>query len=198
VKLDPSIEISATNEVYNPSDDSYLLLKAVEVSSGQDYLDMGCGTGFLGIHAAHFGANVVAADINPHAVECAKRNAAANDVRIEVLLSDLFEKIEGSFDVISFNPPYLPGEESSTSWIEKAWSGGDEGSEVAIRFINQAWKHLNPGGSAYVILSSIGGYMSAVRAARDRYDIEMLEEKRMFFESIYAYRMRLKGKALTD
>jgi len=198
VKQDHTLDISFTSEVYNPSDDSFLLLKVMQVAPGQSFLDMGCGTGILGIHAAKLGAEVVAADVNPHAVECAKRNASANDVKIRVVESDLFSRVPGYFDVISFNPPYLPGKETSTSWIERAWSGGEEGSEVAIRFLDQAWKHLNPGGSIYMILSSIGGIMSVVRAARNHYDSEMLEEQHMFFESIYAYKLRSRKLMAQD
>ena len=198
MKQDHTLDISFTSEVYNPSDDSFLLLKVMQVAPGQSFLDMGCGTGILGIHAAKLGAEVVAADVNPHAVECAKRNASANDVKIRVVESDLFSRVPGYFDVISFNPPYLPGKETSTSWIERAWSGGEEGSEVAIRFLDQAWKHLNPGGSIYMILSSIGGIMSVVRAARNHYDSEMLEEQHMFFESIYAYKLRSRKLMAQD
>ena len=198
MKQDHTLDISFTSEVYNPSDDSFLLLKVMQVAPGQSFLDMGCGTGILGIHAAKLGAEVVAADVNPHAVECAKRNASANDVKIRVVESDLFSRVPGYFDVISFNPPYLPGKETSTSWIERAWSGGEEGSEVAIRFLDQAWKHLNPGGSIYMILSSIGGIMSVVRAARNHYDSEMLEEQHMFFESIYAYKLRTRKLMAQD
>lgn len=192
MKLDTSIEIEVGSEVYNPSDDSYLLLKVVEVSPEERFLEMGPGTGLLSIHAAKLGAIVTAADVNPHAVECTKRNAAKNSVRIDTVKSDLFEKVRGNYDVIVFNPPYLPGAATSTSWIERAWSGGDEGSETAVQFLNDAWKHLSPGGRIFMILSSVGGLMSVLRSARERYDSEMLEEKHMFFESIYAYRFRLK------
>jgi len=192
VKLDTSIEIEVGPEVYNPSDDSYLLLKVVDVSQEERFLEMGPGTGLLSIHAAKLGAIVTAADVNPHAVECTKRNAAKNSVRIDAFKSDLFEKVQGNYDVIVFNPPYLPGAATSTSWIERAWSGGDEGSETAIRFLNDAWKHLSPGGKIFMILSSVGGLMSVLKSARERYDSEMLEEQHMFFESIYAYRFRLK------
>jgi release factor glutamine methyltransferase len=196
VKLDASIEIDVLPEVYNPSDDSFLLLKVVDgVTSGKSLIEMGPGTGLLSIHAAKLGARVTAADINPHAVECTIRNAARNGVRIDVIRSDLFEKVQGNYDVIVFNPPYLPGSASSTSWIERAWSGGDEGSEVAIRFLSEAWKHLSPGGSIFMILSSVGGLMSVLKSARERYDSEMLEEQHMFFESIYAYRFRPKTNA---
>jgi release factor glutamine methyltransferase len=192
VKLDTSIEIDVGPEVYNPSDDSYLLLKVVDVSPEERFLEIGAGTGLLSIHAAKLGARVTAADVNPHAVECTKRNAAKNSVRIDTVKSDLFEKVQGNYDVIVFNPPYLPGATTSTSWIERAWSGGDEGSETAVKFLNDAWKHLSPGGRILIILSSVGGLMSVLKSARERYDSEMLEEQHMFFESIYAYRFRLK------
>jgi len=193
MRLDASIEIDVMPDVYNPSDDSFLLLKVVDgVTPGKSFLEMGPGTGLLSIHAAKLGAQVTAADVSPHAVECTVRNAARNSVRLEVVRSDLFERIRGNFDVIVFNPPYLPGSASSTSWIERAWSGGDEGSEVAVRFLNDAWRHLSPGGSIFMILSSVGGLMSVLKSARERYDSEMLEEQHMFFESIYAYRFRLK------
>ena len=192
MKLDTSIEIEFGPEVYNPSDDSYLLLKVVDVSQEERFLEMGPGTGLLSIHAAKLGAIVTAADVNPHAVECTKRNAAKNSVRIDTFKSDLFEKVQGNYDVIVFNPPYLPGATTSTSWIERAWSGGDEGSETAVQFLNDAWKHLSPGGRIFMILSSVGGLMSVLKSARERYDSEMLEEQHMFFESIYAYRFRLK------
>jgi release factor glutamine methyltransferase len=192
VKLDTSIEIDVGPEVYNPSDDSYLLLKVVDVNPEERFLEIGAGTGLLSIHAAKLGARVTAADVNPHAVECTKRNAAKNSVRIDTVKSDLFEKVQGNYDVIVFNPPYLPGATTSTSWIERAWSGGDEGSETAVKFLNDAWKHLSPGGRILIILSSVGGLMSVLKSARERYDSEMLEEQHMFFESIYAYRFRLK------
>lgn len=193
MRLDTSIDINESPEVYIPSDDSYLLLKSIEVMPGKTFLEIGCGTGLIALHAAKNGAVVTATDINPHAVECARRNAAKNDLRIVVVQSDLFEKVDGNFDVISFNPPYLPDEDRSTSWLESSWSGGGEGSEVTVRFLRDAWRHLSPGGEIYVILSSLGGLMTVLKSAKERYEAEMLEEKHMFFESVYAYRLRQRS-----
>lgn len=195
MKVDGSIEIEVDDEVYNPSDDSYLLLRCVEVSPGQSFLEMGAGTGLVALHAAKLGAKVTAADVNPKAVECTRRNAARNGIRLEVVRSDLFEKVTGVFDVIAFNPPYLPGTASSTSWVEKAWAGGEEGSEMALEFLANAWRHLAPGGRIFMVLSSVGGLMSLLKGARERYESEMLEEKHMFFESIYAYRFKVRDFA---
>jgi release factor glutamine methyltransferase len=191
VILDNSLDVVIeSDEVYSPSDDSFLLLKVVDVSQGDRFLEIGCGSGLLSLHAAKAGATVKAADINPHAVECTRRNAARNNLRMDVVESDLFENVHGDFDIIAFNPPYLPEETRSTSWIEKSWAGGSEGGETAIRFLEEAWRHTLPGGSIYLILSSLGGLTSVLKSAKKRYDAEMIEERHMFFESIYAYRLR--------
>lgn len=192
VKLDPRIDIDIADEVYNPSDDSYLLLKAVQVEPGESLIEIGAGSGLVAIHAAKLGAKVTATDISPHAVDITKRNAAKNNVRIEVLQSDLFDRVSGEFDVIAFNPPYLPADSTSTSWLERSWSGGEKGSEVCIRFLDDAWRHLAPGGRIYMVLSSLTGLTAVLKAVKERYESEMLEEKRMFFESLYAYRFGLR------
>lgn len=197
MRFDSSIDIDVDDGVYNPSDDSFLLLKAVEVSAGETFLEMGTGTGLLALHAAKLGAKVTAADINPNAVECARKNAGRNGLAVETVRSDLFENIPGRFDVIAFNPPYLPGTASSTSWIEKAWAGGGEGSEIAVRFLGQAWEHVTPGGRIYIVLSSVGGLMSVLKAAKERYVAEMIEEKHMFFESMYSYILKV-GPSQTE
>jgi release factor glutamine methyltransferase len=195
VKFDSSIDIEVDEDVYNPSDDSYLLLKCIEISPGESFLEMGTGSGMVALHAARLGAKVTAADVNPKAVECARRNAARNGIRLDLVRSDLFERITGLFDVIAFNPPYLSGTASSTSWVEKAWAGGEEGSEMAITFLENAWRHLAPGGRIYMVLSSVGGLMSLLKAARERYESDMLEEKHMFFESIYVYKFKMRDFA---
>ncbi len=188
MKLDPSLDIDVLPEVYNPSDDSYLLLRNVSVKPGQTFLEIGSGSGLLSVHAAKAGAIVTAVDINPDAVECTRRNANKNGVRVATRISDLFENVTGYYDLIVFNPPYLPSETRSTSWIEKSWSGGEEGSEIAVKFLGQAWQHLAPGGKIYLVLSSIGGLMSVLKAAKERYECEMLEEVHQFFESVFAYK----------
>lgn len=189
MKLDPSVDIDLLPEVYDPNDDSYLMLEAIEVSAEERFLDMGCGTGLIAIHAAKAGAEVVAADINPHAVNCTRRNAHKNGVRLEVVQSNLFENVDGVFDVIAFNPPYLAGDDTTTAWIERSWSGGDDGTDVVGPFLEQASRYLTPSGRIYIILSSLGGLRTLLRTAKKQYRSTMVNEKHMFFESIFAYRL---------
>lgn len=193
MKVDTAIDIDIADQVYNPSDDSFLLVNVMEIRPGERVLDMGTGTGIAALHAAKAGAaKVTAVDLNPHAVACARSNALRNGLKVEVVESDLFAKVEGLYDVISFNPPYLPEEGGPSSWMERAWSGGADGSDVVVRFLEDAWRFLAPGGRVYIILSSFGSIRTVLRMAKERYEVEMVEERHMFFESILAYRMAAK------
>lgn len=79
-----------------------------EVKPGLRVLDMGTGSGVSALLAARAGSDVIAVDINPEAVACAQANAERNglDDRITFLQGDLFEGVEGDFDLIIFDPPF--------------------------------------------------------------------------------------------
>jgi Methylase of polypeptide chain release factors len=108
-------------------------------------VDIGTGTGALGIIAAMDNrvSNVLMSDISEEALECAKENARLNSVegKCTFIKSNLFEGIEGNFDMIIFNPPYLPDDDevrSGKNW----WSGGPTGIELTKLFMVQAAEHL--------------------------------------------------------
>ncbi|HEC89110.1 MAG TPA: methyltransferase domain-containing protein, partial [Thermoplasmatales archaeon] len=106
MKINSKISIKTFGEVYEPADDSYMLIEAIEVNEGEKALDMGCGTGIVAIHLANAGCNVTAADIKEKALENTRENAERNGVKIRIVKSDLFSNIDGKFDIIVFNPPY--------------------------------------------------------------------------------------------
>lgn len=87
-----------------------LLTALPEVLEGP-VLDLGCGWGAMGviIAATSPNARVTMADINPRAVALARRNADANHVRAEVLVSDGFAHITGRYRLIVCNPPIRAG-----------------------------------------------------------------------------------------
>lgn len=71
-------------------------------------LDIGTGSGVIGITLAKkLKAKVTASDISLEALEVAKENAKLNDVNINFIHSNLFTNINGTFDVIISNPPYI-------------------------------------------------------------------------------------------
>ncbi len=80
----------------------------MEVKETDRILDMGTGSGVQAIFAASKSQDVTAVDLNPFAVDCARRNVELNGLssRVKVLESNLFENVEGKFDLVIFDPPF--------------------------------------------------------------------------------------------
>ena len=66
-----------SENVYEPAEDSFLFAENLDVEKGAKVLDVGTGCGILGIFAAEKAATVVAVDLNPYAVCCARENCGA-------------------------------------------------------------------------------------------------------------------------
>ncbi len=176
--------------VYPPSDDSYMLADVVNSMDlrGKKFLEIGSGTGIVAITAAIRGADVTAVDINPHAVECTKRNAEKSGVHIRALQSNLFQNVEGEFDIIAFNPPYLPGTEDDPDY-DVAWSGGEDGREVIDRFLSQFDAHLKPCGVLLLVQSSLSNPAKTVDVLESYgYRVEIAAEEKFFLETLYVLR----------
>ena len=91
--------------------------------TGRRVLDMGCGSGVIGLAMAQAGAQVIASDINPVAAANAAANARANGLALTVVVADLLAGIRTSaLDCVLINPPYYP--RSPRSMPERAWFCG--------------------------------------------------------------------------
>lgn len=78
------------------------------VPAGKNVLEIGCGSGIITVFLAAKSARVTAVDISLDAVENTRRNLADNGFHnVEVILGDAFEKVQGEFDVIASNPPWM-------------------------------------------------------------------------------------------
>jgi release factor glutamine methyltransferase len=132
------------------------LLKNVKLPENPRVLDMGCGSGVLGLTlAADFpGSQVTLADLSPDALDLARENAALLEVSNATFIeSDLFSALAGqTFDLIVANLPYVPESDRPTLSKEVAHDpdlalfSGPDGLDLIRRFIPQAKDHLNPGG----------------------------------------------------
>ena len=175
------LDMAEDPEVYPPSEDSILLTESLDIRIGEKVLEIGTGSGIVSIQCALNGADVVCGDIHPRAVALARRNAAANGVDIDVRETDVYSNIEGRFDTIVFNLPYLPVEDEGE--LAKAWSGGPDGLGPLPRLLEGAPEHLLPDGRVVVVVSSLMD-----RAGLDKtlegYEVKVLGELPLFFERL--------------
>jgi release factor glutamine methyltransferase len=139
--------------------DPYHQAVASEAKPGERVLDMGTGSGVSALLAARVGCDVVAVDINPEAVACAQGNAEQNHLsdRITFLLGDLFEGVDGDFDLIIFDPPFRWFEPHD--FLERSHTDADY--RTLTKFIAEAPDRLRADGRIIMNFGSSGdiGYL---------------------------------------
>ena len=150
-----------------------IMLSKIEFQPGQKILDLGCGYGVVGIYAAHFSGaeNVTMVDINPVAIEVAKRNAICNNMEaINIIQSDgLHNIIDQDFDLILSNPPY------------------HEDFHVPKNFIENGFYHLKYGGRMVMVTKRYKWYRNkfesvfgGVRVVEENEYYVFISQKRAF------------------
>lgn len=177
-------------DVYSPREDSSVLVIQVKklVKMGMKALDMGTGSGEIVKALLEVTDDVTGADVNPYAIQhCRKTYKKAKFIQ-----SNLFENIEGKFDVVTFNPPYLP--EMQTEDLETALqvSGGSEGYELLLRFMKQAKDHLKKDGFIITLFSTLTNPDTVLKKTEELgYKHKILSTKELFFEKLYCVRFQL-------
>lgn len=166
--------------IYEPREDSFLLQKYVKKYAKGKVLDLGAGSGIQAITALEKTKNVLAADIDPEAVKLLKKKG------INAKVSNLFSNVKGKFDLIIFNPPYLPEDKREPKDSALATTGGKKGYEIIGRFLKQAKKFLKKEGKILMVFSSLTGDVEEMIKKYD-YNFKKLEEKKLFFEKLYTY-----------
>lgn len=178
------------DDVYEPAEDTFLLAENLDANPDDVVLDLGTGCGILAILSALRARRVIATDINPYAVRCAKLNGIVNKAsdRMDVVRGDLFAPIkeEEIFDLILFNAPYLPTEERvQADWIEYAWAGGEKGRTTIDRFISSAPRYLKPKGRILLVQSTLSnGNETLQKLERQSLRVNVMDEKEISFETI--------------
>ena len=185
-------------EVFHPvyflSTPVFLDYLSTVVVAGKRVLDMGTGSGTIGIFAAGRGARVTACDINPRAVALAGENARRNGVEMEILASDLFSSLRGrSFDVICFNLPFFTGQ--PRSHFEHAFFGGRD-FETIRAFATGCRQALAPGGTVAVIFSEDSGHDRIVSCFADAGFVTTDERTaHRYFERFHLLRLQVPDGA---
>jgi len=146
--------------IYQPAEDSYLLSKALKKelpkllrkNPNLTFLEIGAGSGIQLQTALYAGVkkqNIFASDINPKAVKYCRK------LGFNCIESNLFEKIKRKFDLIIFNPPYLPKDKREPRDSRLSTTGGIYGGEIINKFLEQAKNHLKKDGKIFLLISSL-------------------------------------------
>ena len=154
--------------------------------SGAEVLDLGCGSGAIGLIAARSGATVISTDVNPEALAATKRNAKANSLEIEVIESDVFHNLKDrKFDFILVNPPYYPKEPQTDG--DRAFFCG-ENFEYFNSFFAGLIHHQKETGKTYMILSEDVD-LDVIHEISRSFGLELVEvdSRRKWFEWNYIF-----------
>jgi len=176
------------DSVYPPSEDSELLAESLRVPADASVLDLGCGSGIQGIQCAKLGASSVTfADLNPLALRNARQNCKKNAVKCQkkFMQSDLFSNIREKFDVVIFNPPYVPSD--AKKFLDT--DGGKKGREVLDRFLVRVGDFLLPDGSFFFLQTSLNGENATQKLLKHLgFEFRIAGRKKLFFEELIVFK----------
>ena len=173
------VVLDAAAGVFMPSPHGLFYARAPRVDAGERVIDVGTGSGVLGIAAAKRGAHVVATDIDARAVAAAAHNARLNGVALEVHLGPLFTGVTGTADVILANLPNeivapahlatLPADDART------FSGGAAGNEALLALLAAAPRFMTPSSRLYLGVHGLTDFRGTLRAALGGYRMRLLD-----------------------
>jgi release factor glutamine methyltransferase len=178
-------EIKVLSNVYVPSDDTFALLEeALKVVRDTDcVLEVGTGSGMIAKFLSKKAQSVIATDISPYAVKNARINA------VDTKAGHLFANLSYNFDLIIFNPPYLPTLTESyepKDWLSKAWDGGPTGMEVIMEFLSEVTNYLTEAGKLLIVVSSLTGFRKIVTKMTELFkEVNIVATKKFQFETLY-------------
>jgi len=174
--------------IYEPAEDSHLLQKHINRYADGRVLDVGTGSGiqaFTAIESSNV-REVVAIDINEEAVDNVNEKVQQQKLRkIKAIKSDLFSNVHGKFNLIIFNPPYLPQDQGIE---DPALYGGKKGWEIAERFFQDASNFLFHDGKILFLFSSLTN-KKKIEDIIHHYLLEFQEvaKQKLSFEELYVY-----------
>jgi len=192
------LEIEIRREVYTPAEDSLLMLDAIDLwgdLKGLRCLDVGTGTGIVAIFMAKRGCETVATDLTFESVKLTLKNAKLNGIRLHVAQGDLMSHFRGSsFDIITFNPPYLP-EHPSSEKISLSWAGGSMGRELIDRFLSDLPRVIRRGGKVAILHADYNEpHLTLEWGKKEGFDSRILGRRKLAFHELIVLELRFRNR----
>lgn len=204
---DYSLDIPA--RVYLPSDDTDLMIEVLEeeiVKPNKQIdsaIDLGAGNAFLSLEVYPNVKEITSIDINPIVIDYlldVKEQYKLD--KMKIVYSNLFDSVdeEKKFDLITFNPPYVPTDEIESdqdddeiNGYDLAVDGGKDGREIIDKFIEQLPEHLAKDGVCYLLVSSHNDVSAVIKTIEERkLKAEIKGTKKLFFEELFVLKINWK------
>ncbi|XP_044265159.1 methyltransferase N6AMT1 [Tribolium madens] len=193
----PQYDLRGHPEVYEPSEDSFLLLDALEQELGfleamepVFALEIGSGSGIaITALATSLKCECFATDINPDACVATSETAKLNRTKVNCVNMNLFFNFrENLFDIILFNPPYVVTDSAEISGygLSRAWAGGRTGREITDRVLCNLQHFLTPKGVCYMVIlkeNNIDEIMSLV--CKNIFRSEVIKDRKIRGEHLF-------------
>ena len=199
--FDETVLLDELPGVFMPSPHGMFYARSPHVESGERVIDVGTGSGVLGIAAAKRGAHVVATDVDARAIDAAVHNAEINAVTVETHVGPLFTGAEGIFDVVLANLPneiVAPAHLASLPPADaRTFAGGEWGNEQLLALLAAAPPFMTHSSRLYLGIHGLTDYHSTLRAALAGYrlcllDLEPLPVKEFVVQSLPFYQALAK------
>lgn len=173
--------------IYEPAEDSELLLESAleEVREEDSVIEIGAGSGFVAEKIAKKCHFLLTTDISPYAVKELRKKG------LNVVRTDIAKGVKMKFSLVLFNPPYLELEDylKRDRWGDCAVNGGKEGIEVICKFLDSLDEILEEKGRALLIVSSLNVPKVFEEIEKRGFSYEVVRERKLFFEKLYALRI---------
>jgi release factor glutamine methyltransferase len=178
------------DQTYAPNDDSFLIIDVLSNLPLHDkkVLDIGTGSGILGLFCAQNGAHVTVTDVDEIILENVSTAASELGLEIKTTKSNMFLTIDGQYDIVLFNPPYLPSNGVEDSTID----GGVHGRMFIDQFFQGLATHLKHDGLALLLVSSLNEPHLIIQK-HPEYSITVAARRTLFFEELQALLCRFRG-----
>ena len=173
--------------IYPPREDSILLEREVKkYAKGKSFLDLGAGSGIQAKVAKLAGAkSILCADMNEEALKILKKQG------FNTRKSNLFSNIKERFDLIVFNPPYLPEDKREDKESALATTGGKKGDEIIVKFLKDVKKHLNKNGIVLLVTSSLTPKEKILNILeKNSFKYRIISSQRFFFEILEVWEIK--------